>query len=517
MTPSLMVVGTSSHVGKSIVATALCRILSEDGHRVAPFKAQNMSLNSAVTPSGREIGRAQAVQAEACGILPNEHMNPVLLKPTGHLQSQIVLQGRPVGTRSAQSYFFDEKEELWRAVVESYQFLAERYDVIVMEGAGSPVEINLKRRDIANMKAAQMADASVLLVADIDRGGVFASIVGTLALLDPDERRRVKGIIVNKFRGDARLFDDGRRWLESYTGLPVLGVLPYIDHLGIDEEDSVGLTADRYRRAGATSASLSVGILRLPHIANFTDFDPLFLEPDVHAYFCSEPGDLARADAIVLPGTKSTLADLDWLRRTGWRAEIQACVARGAYVLGICGGYQMLGVEVRDPGRQESDLAVVPGLGLMDAVTTIQADKTTVLVQGTFLGRFAGIPLEGYEIHMGVTEFFGTQNPLARTRRAGDGAATVDGTDRDAEVLEGHVARDGQILGTYLHGLLHNDAFRAAWLNEIRRQKGLPPQPPQANMQSLRARELDRLARTVRAHLDVDSIYQMLGLSRRTN
>ncbi|QSO52978.1 cobyric acid synthase [Alicyclobacillus curvatus] len=356
MARSLMVVGTSSNVGKSILATALGRILTQDGHRVAPFKAQNMSLNSAVTPSGREIGRAQAVQAEACGILSNEHMNPVLLKPTGNMQSQIVLQGRPIGTKSARDYFYDEKELLWKAVVESYQFLAQRHDIIVIEGAGSPVEMNLKRRDIANMRTAQMAEADVLLVADIDRGGVFASIVGTLQLLDSDERKLVKGIIVNKFRGDARLFDEGRRWLEDYTGVPVRGVIPYIPNLAIDAEDSVGLSADRYHKAKISGEGIRVGIVQLPHISNFTDFDPLFVEPDVGAYFCTQPDELDHVDVIVIPGTKSTLMDLRWLNDNGWTASIQRAVQGGVYVLGICGGYQMLGTEIHDPEHLESEI-----------------------------------------------------------------------------------------------------------------------------------------------------------------
>ncbi|QSO47495.1 cobyric acid synthase [Alicyclobacillus mengziensis] len=511
MTRSLMVVGTSSNVGKSILAAALCRILTQDGHRVAPFKAQNMSLNSAVTPSGREIGRAQAVQAEACGILSNEHMNPVLLKPTGNMQSQIVLQGRSMGTRSAKDYFYDEKELLWKAVVESYQFLAQRHDIIVIEGAGSPVEMNLKQRDMANMRTAQMADAGVLLIADIDRGGVFASIVGTLQLLDPDEKRLVKGILINKFRGDARLFDEGRRWLEDYTGVPVLGLIPYIPNLAIDEEDSVGMSGDRYHQAKAIRNGIRVGIVQLPYISNFTDFDPLFLEPGVDASFCTQPEDLNHVDAIVIPGTKSTLMDLSWLHDNGWAASIQRSVQGGAHVLGICGGYQMLGIEVHDPEHLESEIDTSSGLGFFDAVTTMYADKTTVLVEGEFAGEFTGIPVKGYEIHMGVTKFSGTRNPLAMTYRVySDGVHT---SPSDSPIPEGQISTDGRITGTYLHGLLHNDIFRNAWLNRIRRNKGLPLQEKVTNVRAVRSEEFDRLAQVVRTHLDMSKLYDVLGLT----
>ncbi len=503
MTRGIMVVGTASNVGKSIVATALCRILTQDGYKVAPFKSQNMSLNSAVTPSGREIGRAQAVQAEACGILPSEHMNPVLLKPTGDMKSQVVLQGRPVGTRSAKDYFYDKKNELWQAVEESYQYLAERYEVVVIEGAGSPVEMNLKTRDIANMKTARMADACVILVADIDRGGVFASVVGTLQLLPPEERALVKGIVINKFRGETSLFEEGRTWLESYTGTPVLGVLPYIQNLGVDEEDSVSLSSERYRSSPQRESNIAAAVVPLPHIANFTDIDPLFLEPDVHAYFCTRPDDLADADVVVLPGTKSTLLDLDWLHKNGWSEAVLRAVERGARLLGICGGFQMLGTRVVDPMHVESELYSGIGLGVFDATTAIQSDKYTKLVQGKFAGAFEGIPVEGYEIHMGTTQFHRQQTPLAFTR------PVYDSGDVASPVEEGCVSADGKVIGTYLHGVLHNDTFRVAWLNALRREKGLPLQAAH-DSRAHRAEAFDRLATTVRTHLDMDRLYDIL-------
>ncbi|MCF8564900.1 cobyric acid synthase [Alicyclobacillus tolerans] len=550
MAKSIMVVGTASHVGKSVLTTALCRILSQDGLRVAPFKAQNMSLNSAVTPSGREIGRAQAAQAEACGILPNEHMNPVLLKPTGHLQSQVVLQGRPVGTRSARDYFFDEKNEIWNAVVESFNYLDERCDVVVLEGAGSPVEMNLKSRDIANMRCAEMADAHVILAADIDRGGVFASIVGTIQLLAPHERERVKGIVINKFRGDPSLFAEGRQWLEDYLEIPVLGVVPHIQDLGIDEEDSVSLSSERYQVkkpdgvqtpeafAKSGGSPVRIGIVQLPHISNFTDFDPLFLEPGVQAYFCTKPEDLSEADAIVIPGTKSTVQDLAWLHERGFVTAIQQGASCKTALIGICGGYQMLGKAVLDPHHCESDLESCAGLGVMDAVTTIQLDKTTVLVKGTLTGVYGGIEVEGYEIHMGATDFSldPHRQPFAHTRRAevlasvDTGMPAYDAVVADAENAdavnpyvgiqasdpspEGFVSEDGRVIGTYLHGILHNDEFRSAWLNRLRRKKGLPVQRTVLHLDELRTEAYDRLADVVREHLDMERIYEMLQLPK---
>lgn len=500
MGKSLMFVGTASNVGKSVLCTAVCRILHRDGYRVAPFKAQNMSLNSAVTPSGREIGRAQAVQAEACGLLPNEHMNPVLLKPIGGMRSQIIVQGRVHDTQSAREYFLDSKEEIWAAVVESHRFLAERYDVLVIEGAGSPVEMNLKSRDIANMRTAEMADASVILVADIDRGGVFASVVGTLHLLEPHERARVKGLIVNKFRGDPALFAEGRRMLEEYAGIPVLGVVPYIKDLGIDEEDSVGLESHRYRETSRSFADLRIAIVDIPHIANFTDFDPLFLEPGIQAYFCRNPGDIQGADAVILPGTKSTMGDLQWLWAHGWMEALLEAQENGVWLFGICGGYQMLGLRVCDPDRQESDMDECLGLGLFDAVTTLLPDKVTVLAGGQLIGDFKGIDVEGYEIHMGSTVHGATRRPFAQTHSLSDATRQ----------MEGAVSADGRTIGTYLHGIFHNDAFRTSWLNGIRRGKGMSEQGVSVQVQDVRNAAYDRLETIIRDHLALDYIHQWL-------
>ncbi|MBX6353034.1 MAG: cobyric acid synthase [Thermoflavifilum sp.] len=525
MPRNLMLVGTASNVGKSVLCTAFCRILYQDGLRVAPFKAQNMALNSAATPSGREIGRAQAVQAEACGLLPNEHMNPVLLKPTGAMQTQVVLQGRVWDTVPASAYFRDGKNVLWRAVVESYEYLRDRYDLLVIEGAGSPVEMNLKPRDIANMRTAELADAVVLLVADIDRGGVFASVVGTLQLLEPHERARVAGVIVNKFRGDPTLFSDGVDLLQSYTGVPVLGIIPYLPDVGIDEEDSVGLEGERYAARSLGPEALRIGIVRLPHIANFTDVDPLFLEPDVAPAFLERPPESVDAegsgemDALILPGTKSTMGDLGWLWETGWAHWIQRAAARGLPILGICGGYQMLGQSVVDPNLHEADVTARRGLGLGPHRTTIGADKQTVPVEGELLGPFVGLAVSGYEIHMGRTEVPTGVPRLARVRTLA--AAGVGPSAREALRPEGPwredgiVLSEGRVVGTYLHGILHNDAFRAAWLNALRRRRGLHERPPAVQVREARRAALDRLADHVRAHVDMKRIYQLLEVELR--
>ncbi|WP_051663261.1 cobyric acid synthase [Alicyclobacillus macrosporangiidus] len=531
MAKSLMVLGTASNVGKSVLCTALCRILAQDGYRVAPFKAQNMSLNSAATPSGREIGRAQAVQAAACGIAPNEHMNPVLLKPMSGHRTQVVLQGRVYETTSARDYLEARLGAVWAAVVESYRYLADRYEVLVMEGAGSPVEMNLKPRDIANLRMAEEADADVLLAADIDRGGVFAAVVGTLHLMTPRERARVKGVVINKFRGDPSLFADGVRLLEAYAGVPVLGVIPHIPDLNIEAEDSVALELAGGRAAQEPApGDVRVAIVQLPHIANFTDFDPLFLEPGVFAWFCRRPEELAGAHAVILPGSKHTVHDLAWLRETGMDRAMAERRAVGADVVGVCGGYQMLGRLIQDPLGAESDAPVTEGLGWLPVVTTMAAEKRTVRVAGELLGAFPGVPVTGYEIHMGRTALDAGGRPFARLQRVGaveglgpDGAiaeadlageiVTRDGLAQDGAIAaDGAVSEDGRVMGTYLHGIFDNDAFRRAWLARLRARFGLPePEGPGPEMAAVREAALDRLADVVRRHLRMDVIHRWLG------
>lgn len=509
MARNLMLMGTSSNVGKSILCTALCRILAQDGFKTAPFKSQNMSLNSAVTPSGREIGRAQVVQADACGIAANEHMNPVLLKPIRDNQSQIVLQGMVYETTSARSYFSDRADEIWDAVVESFQFLDLRHECLVIEGAGSPVEMNLKTHEIANMRTAELADADVLLVADIDRGGIFASIVGTLQLLTESERARVKGIIVNKFRGDPRLFDDGVQLLEEYAGVPVLGVIPYIRDIGIEEEDSVFLDMvpfqERVNEVGEMTrdgSAIRIAIIQFPHISNFTDFDPLFLEPGVAAYFCRRPEDVKNAHVIILPGSKNTITDLQWLRKSGVAAAIELSRERGAVVFGVCGGFQMLGNKIRDPNGIESNMAETFGFNWFPVVTTIEEEKVTLLVEGQTVGACPVVCVHGYEIHMGKTTGLTDYQPFASIRTVPDGLPRMDGA----------VSGDKTVMGTYLHGIFDNDAFRRQWLTDISHRFDLEsPQRLDWSMADRRSEAFDYLAKVVRAHLDMTAIYQILG------
>lgn len=500
MAKSVMVMGTSSHVGKSILVTALCRILRQDGWVVSPFKVQNMSRNSSVTAEGLELSRAQAVQAEAAKTPPSAHMNPILLKPMDGRASQVIVQGRVHSNQPASSYMHAEKADLWQAAIESYQYLAERYAVIVLEGAGSPVEMNLKAHDLTNMKAAEMANAPVLLVADIERGGVFASIIGTLNLLEPHERKRVCGIVINKFRGDPTLFDDGIRFLEENTGIPVLGVLPYLPDLGVDEEDSLGLTSPRYR--STAKAGARVAIIPLPHLANFADVDALFLEPDIVPFFCRTPDDLQAADAAIIPGTKNTMDDLVWLKTHGWADALGRLRSLGGPVLGICGGYQMLGTSVRDPDGLESMQREVLGLGWLPIETTLAAPKRTVWVRGHLSESWGGHSIAGYEIHMGRSYRTDDIRALAEVRE-GEGEPTH---------LEGAVSGDKNVVGTYLHGILDNLGFRAAWLNHVRHTVGLPQGVSGISMEEVHEEAYERLATMVRGHLRLDLVYQAMGL-----
>ena len=436
-------------------------------------------------------------------------MNPVLLKPTSLNRSQVILQGRVYETQSIRDYFQQRTGDIWDAVVESFHYLAARYELLVIEGAGSPVEMNLKQRDIANMRTAELADADVLLVADIDRGGIFASIVGTMQLFTETERARVKGIIVNKFRGDRSLFAEGVRLLEQYSGVPVLGVIPHIPELGIEEEDSVALEDSRYRpdlpEANERDA-VRIAVIQFPHISNFTDFDPLFLEPGVDVYFCRRSQDIGAAHVVILPGTKNTIDDLRWLRKTGFADALAQRRAAGAVVFGVCGGYQMLGKEVRDPDGHESSVPVCSGLSWLPVVTTLAQEKTTVLVHGQLEGAYAHIPVSGYEIHMGQSHGLTGYRPFASVRRAADSEARSDGA----------VNSDGTVMGTYLHGIFDNDAFRRAWLRQVRDRFGLAsPALPDLSMGDVRAAAFDRLATIVREHLAMDVLYRILGSAPR--
>jgi len=501
----LMVQGTASSAGKSVLVTALCRIFSQDGVRVAPFKAQNMALNAFVTPEGREIGRSQAVQAEAAGIPPHVDMNPVLLKPEGEARSQVIVMGRPWQTLPATSYY-ERKQVLWEQVTAALARLRERYELVVIEGAGSPAEINLRQSDIVNMAVARHADAPVLLVGDIDRGGAFASMVGTLALLEEEERRLVKGLVINKFRGDLGLLQDGLEMLEERAGVPVLGVIPYLPDLHIAEEDSVALEG---ALTVASGDDVDIAVIRLPRISNFDDFDPLALEPGVRVRYVSAARELGRPDAVILPGTKHTIADLEWLRDKGLDGRILDLARRGVAVVGICGGYQMLGRRIVDASGVESpEGAACDGLGLLPVATEFAAAKETHQVQAEvlsgpgFLAAAAGAAVAGYEIHMGSSGLTGSGAcPLFRlTQRGG----------RPADALDGAVDAAGRVWGSYLHGLFDNTGFRRAWLRSL----GWSPPGQEIDVLSIRQAAYDRLAAAVRASLDMDRVRRMARIER---
>ncbi|MDP6605716.1 MAG: cobyric acid synthase [Dehalococcoidia bacterium] len=479
--PVLMVLGTASSVGKSVLTTALCRIFRQDGVRVAPFKAQNMSNKADVTADGLEIGRAQSEQAAAAGLAPTVQMNPVLLKPQGDRTSQIVLDGRPAGTLHAGS--FAARRELWPAVERALASLRNDYDLVVAEGAGSPAETNLREGDIVNMSVALHTDATVLLVGDIDRGGVFAHLVGTMELLAPEERALVRGFVINRFRGDPSLLTPAIDDLERRTGIPVLGVIPWLDDLRIADEDAVVLerASPAAGETGGTETDVDIAVVRLPRIANFDDFDPFVDEPSVRLRYVSRPQDLGRPQLVILPGTKATVADLEALRGAGLDEAVRRAHADGASVLGICGGFQMLGERIHDPGGVETAPGnVVEGLALLPLTTTFAAEKTTVRSSGHVEGSggawqaAAGAAVEGYEIHMGTTE--GAARPLLTLNGHADGA----------------ISGDGRVAGTYLHGLFHNDALRHALLSGLGRGE--------TTLRAFdREREFDRLAQHARA------------------
>lgn len=509
-TPAIMVLGTGSHVGKSLITAALCRAFSRAGFRVAPFKAQNMSLNSAATPEGLEIGRAQALQAEAAGISASVHMNPVLLKPSSDTASQVIVRGKIFAQFSAEDYFERRNEEFFPLVRESYDILAAQYELIILEGAGSPAEINLKDRDIVNLRMAQLAAAHCILVGDIDRGGVFASIYGTLALLDPAERDLIDGFVINKFRGDIRLLEPGIRQLEERVGKPCLGIIPYLPSLRLDEEDSVSLESTqqmRWENDNSPERRLRIGIVRFPFISNFTDFDPLLAEPSVAARFCHTPEELKAADLIILPGSKQTVSDLRWMRDSGLAETI---LALSDYVLlfGICGGMQMLGVAIEDPHGVEMG-GTEQALGLLPIRTRLNPEKITrqaageLLVPRLFGQSFESAGVEGYEIHVGETDYLEQALPFSRITRKGETRSVV---------LDGCVSSNGRIAGTYLHGIFHQDTFRHAFLGAARSACGLAPAEMLAWKQ-LRESEFDLLAQTVSNSVDLSRLLGLVGLN----
>ncbi|MEW6325366.1 MAG: cobyric acid synthase [Nitrospirota bacterium] len=499
----LAVFGTGSDVGKSVIAAGLCRLLRRSDVRVAPFKGQNMSLNAAVTPEGGEIGRAQAVQAEACGVPPHVDMNPLLLKPESESRSQVIVHGRVRGSYAAADYF-RLHDDWFAAVRSSYDRLARSHEVIVIEGAGSAAEINLRKWDLANWPVAELADARVLLVADIDRGGVFAQVIGTLMLLRRDERRRVAGIVINKFRGDPALFQDGATWLQSRTGLPV-SVVPWLGELELDQEDNVAW--ERRRAVDFARETVNIAVLLLPHLSNFTDYSALGAESDVALKYAASPGDLEGADVVILPGSKRTIADLEYVRAAGFVQPLERHFERCGEIVGLCGGYQMLGREIRDPhgveGGASSASISAPGLGLLDAVTELQPEKRTALVeaQPLHLGPAVTGAVGGYEIHMGSTRRLGASPCFHVTRRLEDGNAVAPSGEAG---YDGAAHPKGFVWGTYIHGLFDRPAFRRQWLNRLRARKGLPPLEAAVSeaVSARRASAIDRWADHLDRHLD---------------
>lgn len=490
----IMVQGTSSSAGKSLLVTALCRIYARRGVRVAPFKAQNMSNNAGVCADGSEIGRAQMTQAWAAGIAPKATMNPILLKPESNMRSQVIVMGRPFETLPARSYY-QQKQMLWGTVTQAIDQLREEYELIIAEGAGSPVELNLKQNDIVNMAVARYTNADVLLVGDIDRGGIFPQLLGTLWLLPPEEQALIRGFVVNKFRGDPALFTEGVQILEERSGKPVLGVVPWVADLHLPEEDGVSLDQLAAQTAVTQPGSVEIAVIQFPRIANFDDFDPLLHEPGVKLRFVREVAALGQPQAIILPGTKSTMADLAWLRERGLAQRICELAAEGTAVVGICGGYQMLGTDIYDPDQVEGAQAQVPGLGLLPVQTTFVAPKTTyqatarISCEDGWLASLAGTTVSGYEIHMGRT--VGPSSWLTIKQRG----------ETAVHVPDGAISTDQRIWGCYLHGLFANAGWRRAWLKQVGHLAAGANEPENPMFASL-----ERLADMVESILQIDNL-----------
>jgi adenosylcobyric acid synthase len=490
---TLMIQGTTSDAGKSMLVTALCRWLARQRIRVAPFKPQNMALNSVVTADGGEIGRAQAVQARAAGLAPHTDMNPVLLKPNTDKNAQIIIHGHAIANMDACG-FHDYKSVALKAVLESYARLAERYEAIIVEGAGSPAEINLRANDIANMGFAEAVDCPVILIADIDRGGVFAHLVGTLALLSESEQARIQGFVINRFRGDIALLQSGLDWLEHYTGKPVLGVLPYLQGLHLEAEDALPQTAAL--SLSSAQKKLRVIVPALPRISNHTDFDPLRLHSQVNLQFIGPGQTIPPADLIILPGSKSVRADLDWLREQGWESAIRRHLRYGGKLMGICGGFQMLGKRIHDPHGLEGNAGSAQGFAFFDMETTLQSDKLLRNMQGTLFANEAAVT--GYEIHAGVTAYHRHYQPAIHL------------TDHD----DGAISADGLILGTYLHGVFESSSA----CSELLAWAGLNGQA-QAQAPDYHATcdaAINRLADCVDEYLDTAQLYRLLNRKPNT-
>ena len=488
---NLMIVGTSSGAGKSITVTGLCRIFKKDGFTVSPFKSQNMALNSFVTKTGKEMGRAQVVQAFASEIEPEAFMNPILLKPTTDRKIQVIVNGKSIGNMSGIEYG-TFKSSLKPEIMKAYNHIRDNYDICVIEGAGSPVEINIKEEDIANMKMAEMADAPVILVADIDRGGVFASIYGTIMLMTPEERKRVKGVIINKFRGDVNILKPGLKEIEELTGVPVVGVMPYTD-IDIEDEDSV---TERFKKL-KTNKGINISVIKLKHMSNFTDFDALDIVKDVNLKYVTSVAEMGDEDIIIIPGTKNTIDDLKEIKDNGIATEIIKAAKKGVCVIGICGGFQMLGEKIKDPYGIESNIQEIPGLGLLDLETIMEKEKNTLQYSGVLencsglLQGLDGTKITGYEIHQGVTN--GIEQKVTKD-------------DRVVAVVRGE-----NVFGTYIHGIFDNEEVTRAILNKIREKKGLETHSKGMTFDEYRMQELNKLEKLMRENIDIQKIYEILG------
>lgn len=504
MAKAIMIQGTGSHVGKSLIVTALCRIFSQDGYKVAPFKAQNMALNSAITKDGGEIGRAQALQAMAAGIEPTIDMNPILLKANSDMGSQVIIRGKVVGNMSAREYF-SFKEKAWEVITSSYRRLSKEYDLIIIEGAGSPAEINLD--DIVNMKVARMADAPVILVGDIDRGGLFASIVGTIDLLSEDDRRRVSGFIINKFRGDESLLKSGIDFLEARNGIPCIGTIPYLKELGLPEEDGVSLEVERGEKKGIRiEGQIKIGVICLPHISNFNDFDPFKADEGIEVRFLKGAKIDEEIDLIIIPGTKNTIDDLAYLIDSGIADKIREFYHRGGRIIGVCGGYQMLGNSIEDPDHIESSKERIAGLGILPVETRLETEKITSQVKAEMVDNNV-LPLTshvlqlfGYEIHMGRTRLLDGARPIFKIKER---------SGIEVDIPDGAISYDGRVWGTYIHGIFENDIFRHQLLDGIRQKKGASSSCLNGYNAYL-DQNINRLASVVRERIDLSKIHAFI-------
>lgn len=498
---SIMIQGTASSVGKSILTAAFCRIFKQDGYEVAPFKSQNMALNSFITEEGLEMGRAQVVQAEAAKVTPNVLMNPILLKPSTDSKAQVIFMGKVHKNMSAKEYH-DFKPTLKHMIKDAYTELENKYDIVVLEGAGSPAEINLRENDVVNMGMAEISDSPVVLVGDIDRGGVFASIYGTIMLMTESEKKRIKGVIINKFRGDIDILKPGLDMIEELTNVPVLGVVPY-SHFRIEDEDSL---SERFKFDQEKEGQITVEILYLPHVSNFTDFNVFETQEDVKVKYVMRGESISDPDLLIIPGSKNTIEDLIYLKNTGLAEQIIRLKRSGKRIVGICGGYQILGQSLQDPEHTESAITEIQGLGLLDTKTVFESKKTTTQIKGRILSD--KIPalkdkiIEGYEIHMGQTEL----------GEKAESFLTIESRlNESVQVLDGAISEDGKVFGTYIHGIFDDLEFTRSFLNQIRQEKGLEDvENSVESFDAFKEKEYDRLADVVRKHVDMDKVYDIM-------